>query len=233
MPTVDPACLACQTNVNQADEDGNTPLHAAAYFGSLPIVTMLLQAGADPNVADASGQPPLFYACEAGHSEAVAAMLDAGAAATYLDPEQRTLLHWASVGGHTAVCQALLTSQQLDINARDGSGRTALHNAAYAEHPELVELLLQHQADPNAQDEQGISAMHWAASRQSSGVVQALIDHNAFINHTEYHPERLTPLDYAAMTGNNEVRVGLWDVAGAGLSRELHRFVECSGLLVL
>jgi inversin len=185
-------------------------MHAAAYFGSPPIVKLLLQAGADPNVEDASGQPPLFYACEAGHSEVVGALLDADAAATYLDPEQRTLLHWASVGGHTAVCQALLDSQQIDVNGRDASGRTALHNAAYAVHPELVQLLLQHQADPNAQDEQGISAVHWAASRQSSGVIQALIDYKAFVNHTEYHPERLTPLDYAAMTGNKEVRPSMF-----------------------
>jgi ankyrin repeat protein len=46
----------------------------------------------------------------------------------------------------------------------------------------------------------GITALHWAASTGSLQCIRVLIENgHCFPNHMEYHPARLTPLDYAVM----------------------------------
>ena len=54
--------LAHGADVNQADDRGETPLHAAVKCGYLHLVPMLLHAGADPNVVDREGNMPLHLA---------------------------------------------------------------------------------------------------------------------------------------------------------------------------
>eukprot|EP00730_Choanoeca_flexa_P014290 TRINITY_DN6199_c0_g1_i2.p1 TRINITY_DN6199_c0_g1~~TRINITY_DN6199_c0_g1_i2.p1 ORF type:complete len:1079 (+),score=236.47 TRINITY_DN6199_c0_g1_i2:90-3239(+) len=212
-----------KSNVNQVDSEGNTPLHAAAFFGAASVVQALLQAGADCNAVDKSGQPAIFFACEAGHYETVDILVKADASLSYVDEEQRTLLHWASVGGHLRVCQILLESNRINVDAQDTHGRTALHSATFADRLDVLTELLKHNASVNLQDGQGISALHWAASRQNTDIIQALLEHGAFINYTEFHPDRLTPLDYAAMTGNHHV-IALLRSAGALTVEEVRHF---------
>jgi hypothetical protein len=48
--------------VSQANETGWTPLHAATYIGSEPIIQYLVQQGANPNVQNGCGQTPLTLA---------------------------------------------------------------------------------------------------------------------------------------------------------------------------
>ncbi|MFC0776372.1 ankyrin repeat domain-containing protein [Terrimonas alba] len=40
---------------------GESPLHRAAAFGNVPIVKMLLEAGADPSMKDANGDTPISW----------------------------------------------------------------------------------------------------------------------------------------------------------------------------
>ncbi len=46
-------------NVNLPNDDGNGPLHAAAFLGHSSVVDLLLQSGADPNALNRDGAPPL------------------------------------------------------------------------------------------------------------------------------------------------------------------------------
>ena len=74
-------CLQAGASTNVRDENGWTPLHEAARWGTAEAVTALLEAGADPNVRDVTGSTPLHHARTA---EAVTALLEAGA-----DPNAR------------------------------------------------------------------------------------------------------------------------------------------------
>jgi ankyrin repeat protein len=49
-------------DVNQVNETGWTPLHAATYIGSESIIKYLVEEGADPNVQNGCGQTPLSLA---------------------------------------------------------------------------------------------------------------------------------------------------------------------------
>jgi hypothetical protein len=55
------------SNVNETDDDGITPLHAAAEDGNIEIVQFLLNLGADKSIVDKNGILPIDLAKEKGH----------------------------------------------------------------------------------------------------------------------------------------------------------------------
>lgn len=201
------------------DETGSTPLHVASFVGDVSIIKKLLSgttAGIDQE--DSSGQTPLFFACEQGWTDAVKYLISRGADPKHIEGEGRTTLHFATLGGHSVLCEYLMRACNVDPNTADQGGRTSLHTATYAGDTSTTEVLIANNADVNAQDSAGISPMHWAAASNSIECVAALIAAEAFLNHTEYHSERLTPLDYATMTeGDNAEMVEFIQVNG-GLS---------------
>ncbi|RCK79082.1 MAG: Ankyrin [Candidatus Ozemobacter sibiricus] len=63
------ALIAKGAEVNAQDEDGVTPLHAAAAAGEQEAVVYLLAKGADPNLKDKEGKTPYDWATEAEEPE--------------------------------------------------------------------------------------------------------------------------------------------------------------------
>jgi len=51
------------------DENGNTPMHIAAYDGNLEAVNVLLPMKSMINVKNKDGKVPMHLAAEAGHHE--------------------------------------------------------------------------------------------------------------------------------------------------------------------
>lgn len=63
-------------NVNSRNEGGDTPLHWAVENGSLAVVAVLLQVGADTNArSDATSYTPLFWAAGWNANLIIAALL--------------------------------------------------------------------------------------------------------------------------------------------------------------
>ncbi len=65
-------------NINVADKDGNTPLHAA-ICGSNRLVSYLIESGADVEIKNGEEMTPLRYACYVGKQGAIEALCAAGA----------------------------------------------------------------------------------------------------------------------------------------------------------
>lgn len=86
----------------QADEDGLTPLHVAARFGSRPVTRLLLRRGADPNAA-----------------------VGGGVRFESVDVSGWTALHFAAWGGHKRLYEWLLDQGVDDIPAADGLSAAA------------------------------------------------------------------------------------------------------------
>jgi uncharacterized protein len=61
--------VARGANVKFKQHGGFTPLHEAAFTGNRAIVTLLLDAGADPNAVADDGKRPLGVALAANHDE--------------------------------------------------------------------------------------------------------------------------------------------------------------------
>lgn len=155
--------LAGRAPLEARDAAGETPLMAALRTGRAELVEPLLDAGASLTVRDASGFSPLFLAILLNEKDLALALIRRGADLHERDAEDRTFLHrmHASMPG-----VKLLLDLGLDVNARDGRGRTALSTAVEdLVIPEILKLLLEKGADPNLADHRGVTPLMRAAER--------------------------------------------------------------------
>jgi ankyrin repeat protein len=194
------ALLQAGANPNHRPDDGRTPLIiAAARVGAAPVVKLLLDAGADPKALSAARDSALRAAASAGEADSMRLLIAGGAdlradAAAALAGSLRNqcrdctdlvtgsldargmspLLALVARRGDAEALRFLL-ARGVDVNVRDGAGRTPLMMAAHTDaySPEVVRLLLENGADPKVRSDDGETAASLAAIR--GGPVAALI----------------------------------------------------------
>ena len=116
-----------------------------------------------------------------------------------------TPFHLAALGGKVELVLFLLKIDEVDVNANDISGKTALMYAAEAGHIEVIKALTADGgADVNYRDKVGMTALMYAAKAGHIEVIKALTaDGGADIN---YHDKAgTTALMYAAEAGHIDV----------------------------
>lgn len=137
-------------NVNAADADGTTPLHAAVHVDNVAIVTALLRAGANPKAANRYGLQPITLAATNGSAAAIGALLEAGADANTATTAGEPVLMTASRTGNVEAVRVLLRAGA-QVNAREPSfGETALMWASAENHAATVQALLDAGAEADA-----------------------------------------------------------------------------------
>jgi len=143
--------LANGADPRAVDHDGNTALHHAARSSDPGVAALLRDAAAEVDALNVDGLSPLGVACAAGNWRLAKFLLERGA-----KPEpaggQPALLSAAGTEEDDAAGVQLLLKQKAKVDARDAHGRSALHEAAFAGHLEIVEALLNAGADPAATD---------------------------------------------------------------------------------
>ncbi len=143
--------LANGADPRAVDFDGNTALHHAARSSDPGVAALLRDAAAEVDALNADGLSPLGIACAAGNWRLAKFLLERGA-----KPEPRggqpALLAAAATEEDDPAGVQLLLKQKAKVDARDTHGRSALHEAAFAGHLEIVEALLAAGADPAATD---------------------------------------------------------------------------------
>jgi ankyrin repeat protein len=101
--------------------------------------------------------------------------------------------------GNVAGAQSFL-DQGVDVNARDKSGQTPLHNASSKE---MAEFLIGRSADLNAKDVRGQTPLHRMVAAGMNSPIETLIARGADINARDNAGQ--TPLHWAARRGNKDV----------------------------
>lgn len=101
-------------------------------------------------------------------------LLANGASPYAVNSRQETPLHIASFGPESIV-RILLSAMERDINAKDKSGHTALHNAAIANRAECVRMLLEHGADATVVNSVGFSAAQMTYSSAICKLIQNFV----------------------------------------------------------
>ncbi len=158
----------------QADVDGNTPLHGAALTREATIAAMLIDAGADPNAVNREGLTPLGLAARAGNEVVVRFLLEHGARPD--EPRALPALIAACSGtDDTPALVKLLLKHKAQVDARDRLGRSALHAAALHGHAAMAEALLAAGAAINARDANGVTPLMEAARAGANRVLQRLV----------------------------------------------------------
>ncbi|BAY73557.1 ankyrin repeat domain-containing protein [Trichormus variabilis] len=142
-------------DVNAISSEGTIPLHTASFWGYLPIVRVLLEAGANlESRTEDDGKTPLMSSAEGS------ALL-----ATY--PSSIDRMNQIEV-------IRLLINAGADVNAKSNEGWTALIAAANSGCVEAVKLLLQAGADAKAKDCWGDTALSRALAAGYVDIVQLL-----------------------------------------------------------
>lgn len=106
--------------------------------------------------------------------------------------DKSTALMCASANGHVDTVHILI-QWNANVNAKDDTGKMALHNAAMYGHIEVVESLIANHAEVNANDNLGWTPLHFAASRGHLDAYKKLITLQADI--TARNKEAAIPLD--------------------------------------
>ncbi|CEM19441.1 unnamed protein product [Vitrella brassicaformis CCMP3155] len=123
------------------DEDGRTPLHAAAEGGHLRLTQVMLESGASTDVQSWLGNTPLHSAAVKGHLDIVRLLVDHGADVNMPTATGGwTPLQKACVSGQLEVASFLL-EKRADPNSRSDEGWTALDVAALEGFAEIMGLL--------------------------------------------------------------------------------------------
>ncbi len=181
--------LANGADPRAADHDGNTPLHHAARSSDPGVAALLRDAAAEVDVLNHDGVTPLGIACAAGNWRLARFLLERGA-----KPEpapgsdsQATPALLAAAGGDEddSAGVQLLLKHKAKVDARDRNGRSALHEAAHAGHPEIVAVLLAAGADAQARDALGRTPVLEAARGGSLAAFEVLVAARADVRATD------------------------------------------------
>ena len=204
---------------DQPDSIGRTPLHAAVQTNKRRLVSAMLEQGADPDVRLLEapyplkgdfvdyrrfrGATPLWLAAAARvpDVEILTALLEAGGNADIPADDGTTPLI-AAIGApqnearQAPETDALLLVEQLlahdvDVNAVDRRGRTAMHEAARLTKNTLIELLAEAGADVSVADGRGLTPLDvGTASRPLHPTTETLLRSLGAVSSRDDDPPR-------------------------------------------
>jgi len=199
--------LAGGANVNARPETERTALLvAASYPGTLDVLRLLLDRGADLHAQDRGGATALALAVRSGDVEVVRYLVERGLDPSALAPAARragfarydlpTTGYLISKGlsptpdvlitaaaWQPAALVARWIESGADVNASNAAqyGRTPLLTAVTSEAAGAgtLKLLLEHGADPNVRTTEGESPLDWAIYKGDQAKIQILEQHGA------------------------------------------------------
>lgn len=128
-------------DVNQANADGWSPLHAAASNGGVAVAKLLLERGATSQPKAGNRAMPLVVAAESGQLEVVKLLVEAGDDIAAADDQGHAAIHKAAAFGHVHVLE-FLVGIGADLYAKDLAGANLLHLSAWNDRVEATKLLL-------------------------------------------------------------------------------------------
>lgn len=170
-----------RVDVSQAQVDGMTALHWAAYHDDLEVAKRLVHAKANVKATNRYGVTPLVLACTNGAGAMVELLLDAGADPNTALRGNETVLMTAARTGKLGPVRALLT-RGADVNAKERRGQTALMWAAADGHAAVVQALLDAGADFQTPLPSGFTPLFFAVREGRTKVVQILLKAGANVN---------------------------------------------------
>jgi hypothetical protein len=134
-------------HVNDADDDGTTPLLMACCYGHTPCVDALLNFGADANIAGKHGITPTFFTCQENKPDCLKLLI-----AKKADLNKPNLMDGGSplyiaCSKNNADCVRLLLEAGADVNLPRKDGSTCLQAALKKKNLVIAKLCIQYGAE--------------------------------------------------------------------------------------
>ncbi len=208
--------IAAKEDVNEVDNNMQTPLHKTAEKGFQAVAEMLISNKATVNSKDKNGQTPLHLAAKNGKTEVVRSLLAHQAQVNAKDSNGATALLYAIDSGRAELVKLLLENgADTEINSEGDwrKGTCPLSWAVFYGRRDLVELLLSSHANPNAkfdcQAQQGAPNWHgctpllMAIEQRKTEIIELLLDRGADPNLAADSGN--IPLAWAVQSGQTDV----------------------------
>jgi ankyrin repeat protein len=181
-------------DVNTRGKNDWTPLHLASCYGSVEIVRLLLDHGADLDAATGNmGEKPLHkvtydkYRSQEDNVRVAQLLLDRGTDVNTRRKDDWTPLHAASYNANAKIVQ-LLIDHGAEVDAVDDFGNTPLHDVTWGEYESqddgvrAARLLLDHGADVNAKARSGDTPLDLASISERPKLAELFLEHAANVN---------------------------------------------------
>ncbi|CAN9196308.1 unnamed protein product [Alternaria alternata] len=186
------------------DEGGQTALHWAVRGGSVLVMKLLLDNGANIEAKDKDSMTALHLAASEGNKAMVRLLVDLGADIEAKNKNNMTALHLAALKGEKAVVR-LLVDLGADIEAKNKNNMTALHSAALKGEEAVVRLLVDLRADIEAKNKNNMTALHSAALKGEEAVVRLLVNLGADIEARDNNSKTVLHSAASSWAGNKAV----------------------------
>ena len=172
-----------QVDLEEKDEDGNTPLYVATMFNNTRFMKKLIDAGANINSKNNQKKTPLHYAAAYKKIETVRLLVSEGANLEAKDKNGYTPLHQA-VFMRKGDSIEYLIENGADVNARTKNGVSILHTSVtYRSYIELVRMLIEAGANVNYSiPGHEVFPLHFAMDALEDKAFDLLIDSGADVN---------------------------------------------------
>lgn len=170
--------LAAGASIDVVSGWERTPLRAAAMWGHVGVVRLLLTAGADPNPRSERGSILMEAVASTRHRagrdalETVSLLLDAGAV---VRPQDDSAVVLAVAADIPAAALRLLLDRGADPNATRSDGTPAIVLATIRREEGLVDELIRFGADVDAPDRDGRTALMHAVERGLTRMAACLL----------------------------------------------------------
>ncbi|WP_341764113.1 ankyrin repeat domain-containing protein [Candidatus Tisiphia endosymbiont of Beris chalybata] len=219
------------------------PVCEAARINDLPMVTFLLESGADANQHRPTRYTALKCAITAlkcaimeKNIPMIKVLLQYKADINIESPHDGQAIHSAAASGNWEIVE-LFRDVGADINAQDSRGQTPMYYAARMNDPEMIKKLAACDADPNIGGGQDGWALHAAILRHSKESTKLLLNLGANPNTVDRNgktPVQLTTAwgrtsSSADMTALLEKFKSVWSLATCEIDTENKQLILENG----
>eukprot|EP00903_Cladosiphon_okamuranus_P014577 g13519.t1 len=168
-------------------EHSLSALDAAAWFGHVRVLEMLIERGAMETVQPMK-RTPMHFAAEQNQVAAIQLLVAKGASMNDKDSKGYTPLLLATVENHGPAVEALcVLGADLSLRVKtnfcfDTDDFAALDLAAFYGWTDIMKVLIQHGSDVNTRSWKNQTALHKAAEGNEVGAIDVLVEAGAVIH---------------------------------------------------
>lgn len=176
--------IKLKVNLHATDALGNSPLHLAAFNGHAKVISVLLEAGADPSHQNGELDTPLYMAVLSNSLQCVKLISEKLSDVQFnaANVEGFTPLHYAAGEGNLQITKYLVEACECDPEFPDNLGLTPGFCAVLQGRKEVAEYLLQMSPEgARARNMANDTMLHCALKAQPNNkiLLKLLIDRGA------------------------------------------------------